>query len=218
MLDRSNEPLCVGVEVRVPRRQAQQRYARALQQGPEVRGVEGIAIDDEVPESHQRARRGVGKVAGDLHHPIAVRLGGHAGDVNAPGLEVDDEQHEVAYEAPAREHLHAEEVGGEAIAPQCALSTDGPRLRLPSYFVATCSRYHRRMVSGVASAATSARSFQADVAFPFLGEQSSASASVKRRRLGPSRARRTRFSVRKYSIASPCRRPIPAWRPAEMRK
>jgi hypothetical protein len=43
--------------------------------------------------------------------------------------------------------------------------------------------------------------------FPFCASNRRA-ASVKRRRLGPSRARSTRFSARKYSIASPCRRPI----------
>ncbi len=41
-LDRANEPLGVGVEVRAPRRQAQQSYARGLRQGPEVRRIERI--------------------------------------------------------------------------------------------------------------------------------------------------------------------------------
>ncbi len=46
--DRPNEPLGVGVQVWAPRRQAQQLYARDLQQGPEVRRIERIPIDDEV--------------------------------------------------------------------------------------------------------------------------------------------------------------------------
>jgi hypothetical protein len=46
LFDRSNEPLGVRVEGRAVRRQAQQLYARGLQQGPEVRRIEGIAIDD----------------------------------------------------------------------------------------------------------------------------------------------------------------------------
>ncbi|HTB73199.1 MAG TPA: hypothetical protein VK762_08135, partial [Polyangiaceae bacterium] len=106
MLDRPNEPLGVGVEVRAPRRQAQQLYARGLKQGPEVRRIERIPIDDEVPETRKRTRCCVGEVAGDLRHPSAVGRAGDAGDVNASGLEADDEQHE----APAREHLRAEEV------------------------------------------------------------------------------------------------------------
>src|SRR5580704_10612997 len=63
-----------------------------------------------MPEARQRARRGVGQVAGDLRHPLPVGPAGDAGDVNASCLEVDDEQHKVAYETPAREYLHAEEV------------------------------------------------------------------------------------------------------------
>src|ERR1700723_2160086 len=110
LLDRSNEPLGVSVEVRAVRRKAQQVHPRRLQGGPEVRGVEGIAIDDEVPEARQRTGRGVGEVAGDLRHPSAVGHAGDAGDVNASGLEVDDERHEVAHETPARERLDAEEV------------------------------------------------------------------------------------------------------------
>jgi hypothetical protein len=110
VLDRPNEPLGVGVQVRAPRRQAQQSYARDLEKAPEVRRIEGIAIDDEVPEARQRTRRGVSEVAGDLRHPGPVGLRGDASDVNASGLEVDDEQHEVAYEPSAREHLHAEKV------------------------------------------------------------------------------------------------------------
>jgi hypothetical protein len=34
VLDRANKPLGVGVQVRAPRRQAQQLYARGLEQGP----------------------------------------------------------------------------------------------------------------------------------------------------------------------------------------
>src|SRR5580698_8677817 len=110
VLDRANEPLGVGVEIRASRRQAQQLHARGSQEVPEVRRVEWIAIDDEVPEARQGARRGVGEVAGDLRHPSRVGCAGDAGDVNASGLEVDDERHEVAYEAAAGEHLDTEEV------------------------------------------------------------------------------------------------------------
>jgi hypothetical protein len=87
VLDRSNKPLGVGIEVRASRRQAQQFHARDFQQGAEVRRIEGIPIDDQVTEARQRAGRGVGEVAGDLRHPSPVGLGGDAGDVNAPGLE-----------------------------------------------------------------------------------------------------------------------------------
>ncbi len=118
VLDRPNKRLGVGVQVRAPRRQPQQLYARALEQGPEVRRIEGISIHDQVPEARQRARRGVGEVAGDLRHPSPVGLGSDAGDVNGAGLEVDDEQHEVACEAPAREHRHDESLRGHQPAHQ----------------------------------------------------------------------------------------------------
>jgi hypothetical protein len=117
VLDRPNKPFGIGVEVRAPRRQAQQLHARGPQQGPEVRRIERIAIDDEVPEARQRARCGVGEVAGDLRHPSAVGRAGDAGDVNASCLEVDDEQHEVAYEAP-RVSTSTLKKSAAAMAPQ----------------------------------------------------------------------------------------------------
>jgi hypothetical protein len=89
------------------------------------------------------------------------------------------------------------------LSPRVAGRPGPPRVRLPSYFAATCSRYHGRMVSGVASDASSLR----PSGFPFSASNRR-SASAKRRRLGPSRERSTRFSARKYSIASPCLRPI----------
>jgi hypothetical protein len=52
---------------------SQQLCACDLQQGPEARRVEGIPIDDQVPEACKRsAGRGVGEVARDLGHPLAV--------------------------------------------------------------------------------------------------------------------------------------------------
>ena len=66
-------------------------------------------------EARQRARGGIGEVAGDSRDPSPIGPAGDAGDMNAPALEVDDEEHEVAHEASARENLHAEEVrGGDA--------------------------------------------------------------------------------------------------------
>src|SRR5260370_10177548 len=89
----------------------------------------------------------------------------------------------VAYEAPAREHLHAEEVGrcdrapmspqeraprkrlapARAIVSSCfvtSLAVGGlpgdRRVSEPSYFAAIIPRYQRTIVSGVASVASSA--------------------------------------------------------------
>ena len=90
--------------------------------------------------------------------------------------------------------------------PRAGRRPAGLRARLPSYFAATLSRYHRRIVSGVASDVSVASSFRPS-GFPFSA-RSRRSAWVNRRRRGPRRARSTRFSARKNSIAWPCRRLI----------
>jgi hypothetical protein len=108
--------------------------------------------------------------------------------VNASGLEVDDEQHQVAHQAAACEHLDAEKVRGRD-GPPAGLEERFPRHRQ------TLSRYHRRIVSGVASDATSASRLRPS-GLP-ASERSRRSASVNRRRRGPRRARSTRFSTRK---------------------
>lgn len=81
------------------------------------------------------------------------------------------------------------------LSPRTAREPPVLRARLPSYFVAMPSRYHRRMVSGVASDAISASSLRPS-GFP-APARSRRSASENRRRRGPRRARSTRFSVRK---------------------
>jgi hypothetical protein len=68
------------------------------------------------PEAFQRAVLAC-PAPPSVRHPTAVGLAHDAGDVNASGLEIDDEQHKVAHEAPASEHLDAEEVGGRDSAP-----------------------------------------------------------------------------------------------------
>jgi hypothetical protein len=129
VLDRPHKPLGVGVAVRAPRGQADQLYARGLEQRSEVCRIERITVDDQVTEARQRARLGVSEVAGDLRHPTPVGGAGDAGDVNASGLDVDDEQDQVAYEAPASEHLHAEEVR-RGDGPPVRLEKGLPRHRL----------------------------------------------------------------------------------------
>ncbi len=207
---------------------------------------------------------GIGEVAGDLRHPIPIGPAGDAGDVNASRFEVDDEEHEVAHEAPACEHLDGEEVRRgdgapmgfeeslpghrlaterrrlDAVRPEDALDGGAPKAEAQ---VAQCAakarvdpgRHHeqladlviaggstarrpagttpvvlggnqlpepRRMVSGVASEASSPNSLRPR-GFPFSAS-ARRSASVSRSRWCPSRTRSSRFSARKYSIASPC--------------
>ena len=62
--------------------------------------IEGIAIDDEVPEARQRARCGVGEVAGNLRHT-------RARDVLLAG----------AHPAPASSRSHPDHRPSAVIAP-----------------------------------------------------------------------------------------------------
>jgi hypothetical protein len=84
------------------RRQEARRAAHARTRAPRPTKASflRIPIDDQVPEPCESARGGIGEVACDLGHPLAVDPAFDTGDVNASGLEVDDEQHEVAHEAP----------------------------------------------------------------------------------------------------------------------
>ncbi len=52
----------------------------------------------------------IGEVPRDLSHPRSVRLVDDASDVNAPGLQIDDERHRVSDETPWRQHLNGEEL------------------------------------------------------------------------------------------------------------
>src|SRR6266568_1876740 len=67
----------------------------------------------------------VGEVAGDLLHPGAVGLADDACDLDAPRLDVDDEENEVADQATEREHLDGEEVRRRDRA-QMGLQEGGP--------------------------------------------------------------------------------------------
>src|SRR5689334_9493703 len=66
---------------------------------------------DQVALASQDAIDAVGQVASDLLDPRVVRIADHAGDVDAAGLEVDDEPDEITNEPPEREDFDGEEVG-----------------------------------------------------------------------------------------------------------
>jgi hypothetical protein len=53
-----------------------------------------VAVADQEPRVVERA--GDAEVAGLLGDPAAVRVGGRAGEVDAPGLQLDEEQDVVA--------------------------------------------------------------------------------------------------------------------------
>jgi hypothetical protein len=72
---------------------------------------------NELPLAAQEPVDGISQVPGYLLHPRVVRLVKDTRDLDAPTLEVDHEQHEVAHEPAQREDFDAEEIGGSDSAP-----------------------------------------------------------------------------------------------------
>jgi hypothetical protein len=96
VLDGTNEPFSVCVQVWAVRGQPQHLHARGLQDAPEVGRVERVSVDDQVAEARQRTGHGVGEVASGLGHPVAVSPAGDAGDMNATRLEVAARKYSMA--------------------------------------------------------------------------------------------------------------------------
>jgi len=65
---------------------------------------------DKIPGASQETLTGICQVPGDLLHPVAVRPPHNARDLDRAGLQIDDEQHEVANQAFGGEHINAEEI------------------------------------------------------------------------------------------------------------
>ena len=72
---------------------------------PERRCEQRIAIVDEIESSLQESFLGICEIASDLLHPISVRPLGDPRNLDPASLEIDDEEHEVADQAPTCEHL-----------------------------------------------------------------------------------------------------------------
>ena len=119
-LDRPDETLGVGIQVRASRRQAQQLHVGRCQDLLKVSGVQRVPVDDEMARVFQEAACRVREVASDLRHPCPVGTVRDAGDVNAASFQIDDEAHEVANQPADRQHLNAEEVG------RCDRNRSGP--------------------------------------------------------------------------------------------
>src|SRR5262245_33775572 len=110
-LGRLDKPFGVRVQIGTPRRENQRRYAAIAQQAPKGRGVQRVAIEDEMLNAAQEAVAGGGEIPSDLHHPGLVRLRRKSGDFHGAGLELHHEQDDVADEASQRQDLHGEEIG-----------------------------------------------------------------------------------------------------------
>jgi len=77
---RAHESFRVGVQIRTARGQAHELDVGVGEEALELRGIERVAVHDQVAEAAKRARHGVGEISRDLRHPGAV---GGAGAIPA---------------------------------------------------------------------------------------------------------------------------------------
>ena len=52
----------------------------------------------------------LGRAAGNLFHPLLIRVPGYAGDADAPALQMNEEQNVVGDESSQGEQFHGKEV------------------------------------------------------------------------------------------------------------
>jgi len=111
-LDGEDEALGEGIEVGAVRGKTEDSAAALGQHLPEGLGVERIPVHDEVAGAEEEAIEGIGEVASHLQHPPPIWSRRDPCDPDLAGLEVHDEEDEVADEAIRLEGLNTEEVGG----------------------------------------------------------------------------------------------------------
>jgi hypothetical protein len=118
---RAHESFRIGVQIRTARRQAHELHVRVGDHALELRRVERVAVDDQAADAAKGTGHGVREISRHLRHPGAVGRGRDSGDVHAPGLEVDDEEDQVAHQAPLTVSTSPLKKSAAAMAPQCAL-------------------------------------------------------------------------------------------------
>ena len=91
-LDRSDESLGVGVQIRRSMRQADHLNTGVLQQVPERQSELGISIENQVLLPGQESVDGVSEVPADLHHPCFVRTRRDPGNLDLARLQLDYEE------------------------------------------------------------------------------------------------------------------------------
>src|SRR5215469_13906579 len=110
-LHRAHPSLREGIQIRAARRQSQALDTSGCQGLPEVRAELAIAVVQHIAMATQISGFLVHRVAGHLGYPL---LGGMARDARqayAPGLQMQEEQNVVRYQAPQRQDLDREEIG-----------------------------------------------------------------------------------------------------------
>ena len=102
--DGQDKPLGKRVQIWTPRWQEHWCHATVSQQVPEDVGVERIPIQNDVLNVAQKAVAGIGQVPSELRHPGLVRLRGDPGDLHGAGLELHDEEDDVADQSAQGQH------------------------------------------------------------------------------------------------------------------
>ncbi len=110
-LDGEDKALSESVEVGAMRGKTEDSAAALGQHLPEGLGLEWIPIHDGVASAKEEAIEGIGEATGHPQHPSPVWSRRDPRDLNFAGLEVHDEEDQVADEAVVLEDLDAEEVG-----------------------------------------------------------------------------------------------------------
>ena len=110
--DRPDKALRKRVQIRTPGRQAHERHATVLQQVPKGGRVQRISVENQVVRVAEEAIVRIGQVASHLCHPWFVWLTRDAGDLHGAGLELHDEEDDVADQSSPSQHLDGEKVRG----------------------------------------------------------------------------------------------------------
>jgi len=110
--DAEHKALGASVQVGAARWQPDCFHARCRENAAELLRVERVAVEDDVPVVFEKPSEDIDEVPRRLRHPRITGVVNDAGDLDASGLEVDDEQDVIADEADEGEHLDGEEVGG----------------------------------------------------------------------------------------------------------
>lgn len=103
-------PLREGVRPRALRRRRDDLGVVAGEDGVEGGSELGIAIPDEEPEATGSFSQIHQQIPGELRHPLAARMGGDAEEVDAPGLDLHDEEDVQPLE---EDGVHVHEAAGQ---------------------------------------------------------------------------------------------------------
>ena len=104
-------PFRKGVQIRTFRRKRNGLHAARCQHGPK-RGTEfRVAIVQNIAAGMKITPSLLGRTAGDLLHPLLIRMSGDSRHVDSAAFQMKKEQHALGHQPPPGEHLRSEEIG-----------------------------------------------------------------------------------------------------------